>query len=103
MSYEYRDQRGRDCRTAHPSRPSTNELPTGTAPTLEHGNGKPLADSGLLAKPTPLAIVPWLLVFFITACSTRPLWRGAKARGPPCCRKASHSRLLRGQIGRAHV
>src|SRR5262249_25612502 len=29
----------------------------------------PLADLGLLAKPTRLAIVPWLLVFFIDAVS----------------------------------
>jgi len=29
----------------------------------------PLADLGLLAQPTRLAIVPWLLVFFIDAVS----------------------------------
>jgi len=39
-------------------------------PTLEDENGKPLADLGLLAKPTRLAIVPWLLVFFIGAASS---------------------------------
>src|SRR5262245_49760103 len=45
----------------------TATLPTGLRPTLEHENGKPLADLGLLAKPPPLAIVPRLLVFFIIA------------------------------------
>src|SRR5215813_392721 len=45
---------------------SSNELRTGLwRPTLEDENGKPLADLGLLAKQTRLAIVPWLLVFFI--------------------------------------
>jgi putative ABC transport system substrate-binding protein len=39
-------------------------------PTLEDENGKPLADLGLLAKPTRLAIVPWLLVFFIDGASS---------------------------------
>ena len=43
-----------------------NELPTGLRPTLEDENGKPLADLGLLARPTHLAIVSWLLVFFIS-------------------------------------
>jgi len=43
-----------------------SELRTGLwRPTLEDENGKPLADLGLLAKPARLAIVPWLLVFFI--------------------------------------
>ena len=40
-------------------------MPTGGPPTLEDENRKPLADLGLLAKPTRLAIVPWLLVFLI--------------------------------------
>jgi hypothetical protein len=40
-------------------------LLTGYRPTLEDENGKPLADLGLLAKPTRLAIVPWLVIFFI--------------------------------------
>jgi hypothetical protein len=39
-------------------------LPTGTAPTLEHENGKSLVDLSL-AKPTRVVIVTWLLVFFI--------------------------------------
>jgi hypothetical protein len=34
-------------------------------PTLEDENGKSLVGFSLLAKPTRLAIVPWLLVFFI--------------------------------------
>jgi hypothetical protein len=43
-----------------------NELRTGLwRPILEDENGKPLADLGLLAKPTRLAIIPWLLVFFM--------------------------------------
>jgi len=47
---------------------SSNELRTGLwRPTLEDENGKPLAGLGLLAKPTRLAIVLWLLVFFIDA------------------------------------
>jgi len=49
-----------------------DELRTGLwRPTLEDENGKPLANLGLLAKPTRLAIVPWLLVFFIGASSSR--------------------------------
>src|SRR5215813_4371239 len=50
---------------------SSNELRTGLwRPTLEDENGKPLADLGLLAKQTRLAIVPWLLVFFIGGASS---------------------------------
>jgi hypothetical protein len=45
-------------------------LPTGFRPTLEHENGKPLADLGLLVKPTRLAIASWLLVFFISGASS---------------------------------
>jgi hypothetical protein len=49
-----------------------SELRTGLwRPTLEDEIGKPLADLGLLAKPTRLAIVPWLLVFFIVAPERR--------------------------------
>jgi hypothetical protein len=44
---------------------SSSELPTGLRPTLEDENGKSLADHSRLAEPTRLAIVPWLLVFFI--------------------------------------
>jgi len=40
-------------------------LLTGLRPTLEDENGKSLADLSLLAGPTRLAVVPWLLVFFI--------------------------------------
>jgi hypothetical protein len=43
----------------------SSELPTGLRPTLEEENSKPLANLGLLAEPIRLAIVPWLLVFFI--------------------------------------
>jgi hypothetical protein len=45
-------------------------LPTGFQPTLEDENGKYLADLGLLAEPTRMAIVPWLLVFFISDASS---------------------------------
>jgi hypothetical protein len=44
----------------------SDELRTGLwRPTLEDENGKTLAGFGFLAKPTRLAIVLWLLVFFI--------------------------------------
>jgi hypothetical protein len=48
------------------NKPLKNELPTGFRPTLEDENGKPLADLALLAKPPRLAMVPWLLIFFIS-------------------------------------
>src|SRR5438874_1370179 len=37
---------------------------------LEDEKGKSLADLSLLAEPTRLAIVPWLLVFFIVGASS---------------------------------
>src|SRR5215472_7694789 len=37
---------------------------------MEDENGKPLADLGLLPKPARLAIVLWLLVFFIKGASS---------------------------------
>jgi len=40
-------------------------LLTGLRPTLEDETGKSLADLSLLAEPAPLAVIPWLLVFFI--------------------------------------
>src|SRR5262249_37703569 len=65
----------------------SNELPTGRRPTLEDENGKALADFGLLPKSTRLAIVPWLLVFFIDAANSSrlsavrlPLGRSPRAR-----------------------
>jgi hypothetical protein len=54
-------------------------LRTGLRPTLEDENGTPLVDLGLLAKPTRLAIVPWLLVFFIGGASSS---RFSAARRP---------------------
>jgi hypothetical protein len=69
-----------------------NELPTSFRPTLEDENGNPLADLGLLAKPTRLAIVSWLLVFFIKGARSSRLsavrrrrGRSPRARSSPQC------------------
>src|SRR5215831_20487554 len=60
---------------------SSNELRTDLwRPTLEDENGKPLAGLGLLAKPTRLAIVLWLLVFFIGGASSSR-FSAARQRG----------------------
>src|SRR5215831_6224419 len=73
--------------------PSTHELRTGLwRPTLEDENGKPLAGLGLLAKPTHLAIVPWLLVFFIGDASS---YRCSAARSPRGRSRRAHSRRCR--------
>src|SRR5215471_6783979 len=49
------------------------ELLHGLRPTLEDENGKSLADLSLLAEPTRLAVVPWLLVFFIRGATSSRL------------------------------
>jgi hypothetical protein len=64
-----------------------SELRTGLwRPTLEDEIGKPLADLGLLAKPTRLAIVPWLLVFFHSGArkASSPVETEWLPRDPPC-------------------
>jgi hypothetical protein len=67
-------------------------LPTGFWPTLEDENRKPLADLGLLANPPRLAMVPWLLIFFINAARSTLLaarrlrGRSRRARSSRRCR-----------------
>src|SRR5262249_50602099 len=51
----------------------SSELLPGPRPTLEDENGKSLADLSLLAEPTRLAVVPWLLVFFIIGWLKHPI------------------------------
>src|SRR5205823_3215243 len=59
---------------------------------LEDEKGKSLADLSLLAEPTRLAIVPWLLVFFINDAissrfsAARQLGRSRRARSNRRCR-----------------
>jgi hypothetical protein len=79
-----------------------NELPTSFRPTLEDENGNPLADLGLLAKPTRLAIVSWLLVFFIKGASSSrcsAAGSGVAARGEGAAAGDASDRLPQQPVG----
>src|SRR6516225_5454615 len=89
--------------------PSPSTKPSGSrgwgVPTIDRS---PLADLGLLAKPTRLAIVPWLLVFFINVanslrCSAARSLFMKPTTDVDCCARAASGRLHRGPKRRSRM